>query len=154
MSWRAITEDDIRAAITAPEDEAYRAQLLTSGQTDPLETIKAQVTLQVRESIRSCAKNKLHANATFIPEGAIFNAVAIIRHRLLTRFAIGEQDQPGESRRDEYREALRWLERVESCKVAIENPDGDGSESGPGGGQMEQITPARRRADREGLKGL
>ncbi len=153
MSWRAITEDDIRAALTAPEDEAYRGQLLSAGQTDPLEQIIAQVTLQVRNSIRSCPKNRLHATTTFLPEGAIFYAVAIIRYRLLSRFAIGEQDQPGDARSAEYREALRWLEMVRSCKEVIEDPDGDGTEV-PSKGQMEQITPTRRRADREGLKGL
>lgn len=145
MSWRAITEDDIRSALTGPEDEAYRSQLLSSGQTDPLTPIIEQVTLQVRNAIRSCPKNSLHATSTFLPEGAIFYAVAIIRYRLLTRFAIGEQDQPGESRTNEYREALRWLELVRSCKEIVEQPDGDGTETG-GAGEIEvsSNTPARQ----------
>lgn len=151
--WRAITEDDIRAAWTAPEDEAYRSRLLAGGQADPLPVVIAQVTLQVRNAIRSCPKNKLDADTTTLPEGTIFHAVAIIRHRMLSRFAIGEDDQPGDARSGEYREALRYLELVRSCKEIIDQPDGDGTEV-KDGGSLEQITPNRRRADREGLKGL
>ncbi len=144
----------MRPAMAGPEDSAYRERLLSSGQGDPLPEIIAQVVSQVRNAIRSCPKNKLHATPGFLPDGAVFHAVAIIRYRLLSRFAVGERDQPGDARKTEYNEAIRWLELVRSCKEVIEQPDGDGSEPGPGGGQVEQITPARRRADREGLAGL
>ena len=73
--WRAITEDDIRAAWTAPEDEAYRSRLLSGGQADPLPVIIAQVTLQVRNAIRSCSRNRLDPDSTTLPDlatGAIF----------------------------------------------------------------------------------
>ncbi len=153
MTWRAITEDDVQAAMSEPEDTAYRTSLLVSGQTDPLVQIISQVTLQFRNAIRSCEKNRLHETATWLPEGAIFHAVAVIVFRLLSRLSAGGEE-PSKSREMEYKEALRWLELVRSCKEIIEQPDGDGSESGPGAGQMEQITPARRRADREGLRGL
>jgi hypothetical protein len=154
VSWRALTEDDIRAAMAGPEDTAYRETLLATGQSDPLPEIMSQVTAQVRNAIRSCAKNQLHADASYLPEGAIFHAVSLVRYRLLSRFAIGEQEQPGDARTNEYREALRWLELVRSCREVVEQPGGTGSETGPGGGTLEQITPSRRRADREGLRGL
>lgn len=153
MSWRAITEDDIRSALTAPEDEAYRSQLLSSGQTDPLEIVKQQVVTEFRNAIRSCPKNRLHATATYLPEGSIYHAVAVIRYRLLSRLAIGEQDQPGDARTNEFNLAMSWLKEVRACREMIEAPDGDGTEV-PSAGNLEQIAPARRRADREGLSGL
>lgn len=151
-TWRALSEDDVRPAMAGPEDAAYREMLLVSGQADPLPAIISQVTMQVRNAIRSCAKNTLHADATFLPEGAIFHAVAIIRYRLLSRFAIGEQDQPGDARTSEYKEALRWLELVRSCKEIIEQPDGTGTETA--GTRIVVVSNNERRATREKLGGL
>ena len=143
-TWRAITEDDVRAAMAGPEDSAYRERLLVSGQADPLVAIIAQVVVQFRNAIRSCGKNSLHATATFLPEGAIFHAVALIRYRLLSRFAVGSDDQPGEARSNEYREALRWLELVRSCKELVEQPDGDGTETGGSEIEVSSDTPVRQ----------
>lgn len=152
-TWRAITEDDVRASMAGPEDGAYRERLLVSGQADPLVAIISQVTLQFRNAIRSCGKNSLHATATFLPEGAIYHAVALIRYRLLSRLAIGGDDQPGEARTNEYREALRYLELVRSCKELVEQPDGDGTETGGSEIEVSAETPARKwtRSQQSGL---
>lgn len=139
--------------MAGPEDMAYRQQLLATGQADPLPGIMSQVTLQIRNAIRSAPRNQLHEDPTYLPEGAIYQAVAIARFRLLSRFAIGGDDQPGDARTTEYREAIRWMDLVRSGKELIEPPYGTGAESS-GAGQMEQVTATRRRADREGLKGL
>lgn len=147
-----MTEDDVRALMAGPEDEAYRGQLLAAGQADPLVGIITQVTTQVRNAIRSCPRNTLHADATFIPEGAIYYAAAIARYRLLGRFAIGEQDQPGDARTTEYKEALKWLDAVRTCKEVVEQPDGTGSESA--GSEIEVVSDNAREATRQNLKGL
>jgi hypothetical protein len=111
------------------------------------------VTLQFRNAIRSCGKNSLHATATFLPEGAIFHAVALIRYRLLSRLAIGGDDQPGDARTNEYREALRYLELVRSCKELVEQPEGDGTETGGSEIEVSAETPARKwtRSQQSGL---
>ncbi len=139
-----MTEDDVRALMAGPEDAAYREGLLISGQADPLVAILSQVTLQVRNAIRSCPKNRLHADASFIPEGAVYHAAAIARYRLLGRFAIGEQDQPGDARTTEYREALKWLDLVRSCKELIEAPDGDGTETAQSTIEVGSDVPVRK----------
>lgn len=143
-TWRALTEDDVRALMAGPEDEAYRSQLLSAGQPDPLPAILTQVTTQVRNAIRSCAKNTLHADASYIPEGAVYHAAAIARFRLLGRFAIGEQDQPGDARKTEYQEALKWLDLVRTCKEVVEQPEGTGSESGGSEIEVGSEVPERQ----------
>lgn len=151
-TWRSISEDDVWSSLSGPEDSALRERLLVSGQTDPLVTIIGQVTRQFRNAIRSFSANTLHEDQNFLPEGAIFHAVAVIRYRLLSRFAVGKDDQPGESRRDEYKEGIAWLNLVRSGDELIEPPDGTGSETG--GSQIEVLSDNDREMTRQNLKGL
>jgi len=147
-----MTENDVQAMMAGPEDSAYREMLLVAGQPDPLPTIITQVTTQVRNAIRSCAKNTLHADPTYLPEGAIYHAAAIARYRLLGRFAIGGQEQPGEARTNEYRDALRWLELVRAGKEVVEQRCGTGSEGA--GSEIGVVSDHAREAPRQTLKGL
>lgn len=117
--WRAITEDDLRSAISESEDRTFRTKLLAEGQTDPFEQIFGQLTRNFRDAIRGNAENTLHEDPTFLPEGAIFHAVAIIRHRLCGRFNVGEQS---ETRRDEYKEAVAYLKALPTGP-AVESPE-------------------------------
>lgn len=118
MSWRAITEDDLFSGMNKQEIAAVRTKALTDGQSDPIEEVVAQVTMAIRESIRSCKDNRLHPDETYLPEAAILHAVPIIRHRLLTRF--GGLIKGGEDRLEEYRRANRYLDQVASCAQAVE----------------------------------
>lgn len=139
--------------MAGPEDDAYRAQHLATGQADPLPGIISQVTMQIRNAIRSCAKNTLHEDASYLPEGAIFHAVAIARYRLLSRLAIGEVAAPGDARTAEYKEALRWMELVRSCREIIEQPYGTGTETTQPQIEVSSNTP-RREWTRDKQSGL
>jgi hypothetical protein len=149
MSWRAITNDDVYSAHTRAEASAVSAELLVDGQEDPLATVIAQVTLEVREAIRSCQDNRLHSEPTCVPEGAIRHAVAIIRHRLLTRFDAGAI---GEARLMEYREATRYLDNVAACKRAVEDPSG--GEEAPAPVTLPRVTARERQFTRESQEGI
>ncbi len=149
MSWRAITDDDVFSALNSAEEAAVRQELLVEGQEDPLATVIAQVTLEVREAIRSCAGNRLHSEPTCVPDGAIRHAVAIIRHRLLTRFDAGAI---GEARLMEYREAHRYLEAVAACKRAVESPDEGEDAIAPV--TMPRVTARERQFTRESQDGI
>jgi hypothetical protein len=130
MSWRAITEDDFRASITDEEDAAVRAAMLASGQEDPFDVVARQVTGSFRDAIRSHAENVLHQDTSYLPEGAIYHAVAVIRFRLLTRFC---SELITEDRRTEQKDAMAWLKEVRSGREKIEAAYGDGSEARTGG---------------------
>lgn len=148
--WRAITTDDVMASMNKIETDALRTKLLVSGQSDPLPQIISQVTLEVREAIRSCDRNRLSVDSSLLPEGAIYQAVALIRHRLLTRFDSGAI---GESRLMEYRTARSYLSEVAACKRAVENPD-DGEDAAAPLPDLEMLSHHERQATREKLSGL
>lgn len=149
MDWRAITEDDLRSALNVHEDTALRTALLSSGQEDPFETARLQVTAYVRGAILSGPGNKLDSDSGKLPEAAILHACSLLAYNLFKRFA-------AELMTDDHRQAKKdaeaWLNLVRRGTEKIEPPGGD--EPVPSGGSLEQITPARRRADREGLAGL
>lgn len=117
--------------MAGPEDQAYRERLLSDGQGDPLPEIIEQVTLEIRNAIRSNRDNQLHSDATFLPAGAIYHAVAIVRFRLLSRFAVSEADQPGDARKTEYREAITWLDLVRKGTERVEPPYGEADAQAP-----------------------
>lgn len=123
MSWRAITEDDLFSGMNKQEISAVRTKALADGQSDPVAEVIAQVTMSIRESIRSCKDNRLHPDATYLPEAAILHAVPIIRHRLGTRF--GGLIKGGEDRLEEYRRANRYLDQVAACAQAVERYGAD-----------------------------
>lgn len=149
MSWRALTAEDVHSAMSEPEVTAFTTKLLVGGQADPLEEIVAQVTLEVREAIRSCRDNSLHATASYLPEGCIRHAVAMARFRLLTRVG----DEISEERKMEYREAQGYLKEVSACKRYVEDPDGE--ESGQAPSPTPKVVSARTRrfgrSDQDGI---
>jgi hypothetical protein len=149
MSWRTITQEDLRSAINSREDAAIRESFLSGDQIDPFVTVTAQVVAAFRNAIRSGPGNALPADEATLPEGAIYHAVAKMRFRLLTRFASELLD---DDRRTENKEAESWLTAVRRGLEKIEQP-GDA----PGVVRQEAITLLsnnERQATRENLAGL
>lgn len=118
MSWRAITTDDVFAGLTDPEVSAIQGKLLVSGQSDPVAEVIEQVTMECREAIRSCQDNVLHPTENYLPTSAIRHACAIIRYTLCTRFSLVLE--VSEERKEEKKEAERYLDKVASCDRAVE----------------------------------
>lgn len=149
MGWRIITEDDLRSVINEAEDAALRSAMLASGQEDPFETNRRKVTGYFRGAILSGPGNRLDTDAETLPEVAIMHASGMLAFQLFKRFAAGLMT-------DDYRQANKdaeaWLKEVRAGREKIEQPGVD--DPVPSGGSLEQITPARRRADRTGLAGL
>lgn len=151
MSWRTITEDDVYAALNSAEASALRAAVLRSGQEDPMEVCIRQVTRHVRDAIRSHPSNSLDVDATKIPAGLVPQSVDLVIYRLGLRL---DRVLPiTEARTEMRREAERYLDKIAKGEREVESPTGDGTEV-ENAGAMEQLTPTRRRADREGLSGL
>jgi phage gp36-like protein len=151
MSWRAITADDVHASMQKHEADLYESQLLVDGQSDPMDEVIAQVTLEARQAIRSCRDNgALHPTASFLPPGVIHHAVALIRHRLQTR--VSDHYEPGEGRMAEYRTATQFFRDVASCKVAIERYGADEDDRSPA--VMPQVSARPRRFTRSKQDGV
>lgn len=149
--WRAITEDDVYGQMNDPEATALRAALLRPGQEDPLPVNIRHVTGYVRDAIRSNDGNALHPDATFLPDGVIPFACDLIVYRLAKRLgrALKLTDEVKEAKDD----AEKYFDKVAKGDREIESYGTDEAAT-PTGGAVEQITPTRRRADRDGLKGL
>lgn len=123
MSWTAITQDDLLSAMSETESTAYRTKLIATGQTDPFDEIKEQVTREIRGAIRSNPRNSVDTDTTTLPASAHYHAVVLIRHRLLTRVDIEVSD----ARREEYRTAQSYLKQV-AKDLIVESPTGADSD--------------------------
>ncbi len=120
MAWRKITEADVTSSLNDAENSGYRHLPHGTNTPDPLPDLISQVTMQMREAIRTCGRNRLAEDPEALPEAAIGHAVALIRHRLLGRF-----DAPmSEGRLLEYREAQNYIRAIAACERAVELPDG------------------------------
>jgi hypothetical protein len=119
MSWRTITEDDLRAAMNSPEDQAARSKYLAANQTDPFCQTRDQVTADFREAIRSAPGNSLSIDEMLLPESAIRHAVIIIRHGLLSRFGM----EISAGRMKEWDSAQDYLKKVESGARKVVHAD-------------------------------
>ncbi|MBL9155012.1 MAG: hypothetical protein JNK37_21200 [Verrucomicrobiales bacterium] len=148
--WRALTEDDLFSAMHKAEIAAVRSKALADGQSDPVAEVIAQVTMMMREAIRSCRDNRLHPEAAYLPEAAMLHAVAIVRHRLGTRF--GGLIKGGEDRLEEYRRANRYLDQVASCAQAVERYGAEESAAAPQ--PAPRITARRRHYGRDDQDGI
>lgn len=149
--WRAITEDDVYGQLNDPEATTLRAALLRPGQEDPLQVHIRHATGYVRDAIRSHDGNRLHPDATFLPEGCIPIACDLIVYRIARR--LGRVLKVTEEMKDAKDDAEDYFDKVARGARDIESYGTDEA-STPTGGAVEQIKPTRRRADRDGLKGL
>lgn len=120
MPWQQITEIDVRDRLSGPELAAYKSAALAVGQTDPLPGIIQQSVDEVRGYIAACARNSLEEGAA-VPSKLVGATVAIIRYRLISRLPLNSAALL-DTRREEYKDALRLMEQVSACKFAVEEP--------------------------------
>ena len=147
MAWVTITEEEVRSAMSAPELSALEVAAAQVGQ-EVLYEITKQVVQECRAHIADCAANQL-AEGDTVPQRVVHHVIAIVRMRMLTRVDM----EASEDRRAEYRQALRFFERVSECKVAIEAPEGATEESGGTPG-MQTLFSRDQVAGRSRLSGL
>lgn len=147
--WAQLTEDDWQSSVSDEEETAVRSAMLASGQEDPFEVVKRQVTALFRNAIRSHSGNRLDADEATLPPAAIYHAVAKLRFRLLTRFC---SELITDDRRTENKEAESWLKEVRRGIEKIEAPDGDGTEVPKP--RIDTRSTNERQATRDRLSGL
>jgi phage gp36-like protein len=147
MSWRTITEADVKGAMSEPELSAYNAAAIGVAQ-DPLADITETAVQEARAHIADCATNSLAAGST-VPIRVVHHLLAIIRFRMLTRV----DASVSEDRRAEYRAAMRFFERVSECKVGIEAPEG-ATEATGSTARTETLSSRTPIATRDKLSGL
>jgi phage gp36-like protein len=147
MAWIQLTRTNVLSALNSAEEAAYNAAV--TGDIDPAEEILLTAVREARGHIEDHPGNRLAAGDT-IPERIEHHVLAIVRFRIMTRLDISVS----EDRRQEYRDARRFLERVSEGKVSIEKPSGAVDNSAAAGGTMEVIESSPDTLDREGLSAL
>jgi len=123
MTWRAVTEGDVLGVLNSAEVTAYQTAVIGTGQDPMADAITAVVRL-VRGYLGAWAANTLGPDGT-LPERTILSAAHIIRVELLTRLDLEVSEPRAAAKRD----ALQYFRDCAAGKVAIEDPDGDGTES-------------------------
>ena len=125
MAWIALTRKHIAARMACDEIDAIEE---TGGDSDRLAGIIEQVTYLVRSKVVACHKNELDL-AGLIPEECLHAAATIVKHDLRATLPSFAEDT--ELRREEYRSANQFLDKVASCQVRIDATIGGSSPSDP-----------------------
>ncbi|MGD1979767.1 MAG: hypothetical protein PVJ98_10260 [Akkermansiaceae bacterium] len=133
MSWIALTADHVKARLA--EEELVAIEETGGGDGDRLTGIIAQVTALVRAKVAACDDNELGEAGT-IPEECLHAAATIAKHDVRASLPTTGGEDEGDLRKEEYRNAMTFLNEVAKCQIGIVNPSGQiaGRESGCYGG--------------------
>lgn len=124
-NWTAITEADLKDAKVAALIEAFKSAALGSGQTNPVPPVIANVVARIRAEIKGCARNRLDADPAKIPADLKSLACRMIVRECQSRLRLALKDEE----KEEWRQDIRYLERIAACEVPVAEPDNpeDGS---------------------------
>lgn len=120
MTWVTLTESDVKVALNAAELETYRNQV-ANGDSDPLSTIIADVTAEVRGYVAT----RYPLEADGLPHSLKNAALDLAVYRLAKRCQSTTQEQ----RKPAADDAMSLLRDVAAGEVAIAS----GTEGGSGG---------------------
>jgi hypothetical protein len=134
VSWIALTADHVRSRLA--QEELEEIEGVGGGDGDRLSGIIAQVTAMVRAKVAACDDNELGEAGT-IPEECLHAAATIAKHDLRSSLPTTGSEDEGNLRREEYRNAMTFLNDVAKCDIGIVNPSGQvaGREPGCFGGK-------------------
>ena len=150
MSWLSLTPDDLRETKVAALVTALRSAALGSGQTDPLPGIIQTVVDRIRAEIAGCKNNQLDADTTKIPA-----SLRHIAHRMIIAAAKGRLELPlKEDERNALRDDTRYLERISTCAIPVENPANPITADVQQPGSITVINSRTRRATSNTMAGL
>jgi len=150
MAWQTVASTDITARLSGRELTLLQSVALADGQSDPLPEVILQVVDEIRGYISAHKANTLGAGST-IPQVLLGTCASLVRYYLAARIPSFPTD---ETRKEEYRQAIRRLEQVAEGKFAIEEPANASTENIAGGGGIEVNSPNTRQHTRAKLNGL
>lgn len=126
MSWRTITEADIKTRISGSELETLRAAHLGDDQTDPIPGIISQITNKVRRACVSAGNIAMGAEGT-IPEDLLSEALDLIVREIMKRPGYIGEDALTKVRLESAKTAEDMLASVAAGKDTIAGASADGS---------------------------
>lgn len=134
MSWRTVTENDLTAALSEAELNAFR----NSAAEDPVDAVIRSTVAYVRGVIRSApSRVRMSPGERDLPESLIVPAMDLARWNVLTRMNL----VVNESRTKAYERANQLLDDVRAGKFIPESAADEPETAAPAGSPAS--APAR-----------
>lgn len=134
MSWIALSRTHVESRLAA--DELAAIEETGGGDGERMVGIMEQVTALVRAKVAACHKNTLGASG-LIPEECLHAACTLAKHDLLATLS-SYAGEDTDLRKEEYREAQKFLNDVARCDIGISTENDtvvSGNDSGSYGGE-------------------
>ena len=144
-SWKKITEQNLVAALSRREVEAYRRDF----EVETVDLLIADVTAEVRDYIASNGNVRLDPDERNIPPSCVAKALDILAIRVLKRINV----QPVQVRIDAAKSAEEYFQKIAEGRITPQSYDTDTSAQ-TGGPAVEVVTSSRIRTDAARLEGL
>ena len=145
MSWKAIAEQNLVAALSRREVEAYRRDF----EVETVDLLIADVTAEVRDYLASNGNVRLDPDETKIPPSCVAKALDILVIRVLKRINI----QPVQVRIDAEKAAEDYFQKIAEGRINPQSYDAAPGEQ-TGGSCAVVIQNSRDRVNAEKLEGL
>lgn len=156
MAWITFTASTVAQRVLGPEMSALKTAARGAGQDgdDLLNDQVSRVIQEIRGRVAACDKNTLGVAGT-IPDELEDAAVAIVIFRFCTRLAAAAERLITERREMAYNDALKLLNDVAACRLAIVPPTTPAPDEqqagGPGITLITSRTPVTKPSQTAGL---
>lgn len=145
MSWKTITEENLVAALSRREVDAYRRDF----EVETVDLLIVDVTAEVRDYIASNGNVRLDPDESKIPASCVAKALDILVIRVLKRINI----QPVQVRIDAAKSAEEYFQKIAEGRITPKSYDAAPGEQ-TGGSCAVVIQNSRDRVNAHKLEGL
>lgn len=145
MSWKQITEQNLVAALSRHEVDAYRRDF----EVETVDLLIAGITAEVRDYLASNGNVRLDPDERRIPPSCVAKALDILVIRVLKRINV----QPVQVRIDAANSAEEYFSKIAEGRITPQSYDA-GAADQTGGPGVEVVTASRIRTDAAKLEGL
>ena len=126
VAWITLTIAQLDTAKAAALVDALQSAALADGQPDPLPEIIAGVTSRIRAEIAAGGRTVLDADGTKVPPSLKSLALRMVLREGQSRLNAGGAFPLSDDEREEWRQDVRYLERIARGDITVEestNPE-------------------------------
>ncbi|MBI5768757.1 MAG: hypothetical protein HZA93_13245 [Verrucomicrobia bacterium] len=129
ITWTTLTAADLPVGKAAALVAALQSAALGDGQADPMPGIVANVITRIRAEIAAGGRRVLDADATKIPPSLKPLAMRMALREGQSRINVAGSLELTEQEKEEWRQDVRYLERIAKGEITVE--ESDNPESSP-----------------------
>jgi hypothetical protein len=144
MLWLSLTIADLPAAKASALVDAMGTAALGTGQVNPLPEILANVVARIRTEIAAGGRTVLDVDATKIPPSLKSLALRMVLREGQSRLNAAGALPLSDDEREEWRQDVRYLERIAKGEISVELSDTPQSTS-----PVQAATPSPRITPRD-----